>query len=76
MDVFRTNATVDQDGHLRLDIPTNLPAGKVELVIVVNRKQDKHKKSSNYDFSDLIGKLTWQGDALSVQRALREEWSE
>lgn len=26
--------TIDPDGHLRLDVPTNLPAGEVELVIV------------------------------------------
>lgn len=27
-----------------------------------------------YDFSDLVGRLTWRGDAVAVQRALRDEW--
>lgn len=27
-----------------------------------------------YDFSDLIGKLEWKGDALNEQRFLRDEW--
>jgi hypothetical protein len=27
-----------------------------------------------YDFSDLAGRLTWRGDAVAVQRALRDEW--
>lgn len=27
-----------------------------------------------YDFSDLSGKLEWQGDALEEQRRLRDEW--
>ncbi|NJN22069.1 MAG: hypothetical protein HC812_13905 [Leptolyngbya sp. RL_3_1] len=29
---------------------------------------------SNYDFSDLVGRLTWQGNAVAVQRSLRDEW--
>ena len=29
---------------------------------------------SKYDFSDLTGRLAWQGDAVSVQRMLRNEW--
>ncbi|MBP0030793.1 hypothetical protein [Roseofilum sp. Guam] len=27
-----------------------------------------------YDFSDLAGQLTWQGDAVAIQRMLRDEW--
>ncbi|MGC9386787.1 MAG: hypothetical protein ACP5D0_07565 [Hydrogenovibrio sp.] len=27
-----------------------------------------------YDFSDLAGKLEWQGDALAQQTTLRNEW--
>ena len=29
---------------------------------------------SNYDFSDLVGKLQWNGDAVLEQRRLRDEW--
>lgn len=28
----------------------------------------------NYDFSDLVGKLEWKGDAVAEQRRLRDEW--
>ncbi len=31
-------------------------------------------KESPYDFSDLMGKLSWQGDALDRQKQLRNEW--
>ena len=31
-------------------------------------------RSARYDFSDLIGKLTWRGDALNEQRRIRDEW--
>lgn len=27
-----------------------------------------------YDFADLAGKLAWRGDAVVIQRALRDEW--
>ena len=30
-------------------------------------------KTKRYDFSDLIGKLSWQGDPVAEQRALRDE---
>ncbi len=31
-------------------------------------------KKSGYDFSDLAGRLTWRGDAVTLQRTLRDEW--
>jgi hypothetical protein len=30
--------------------------------------------ANQYNFSDLAGRLTWQGDALATQRTLRDEW--
>ncbi len=27
-----------------------------------------------YDFSDIVGKLEWHGDAVKEQRRLRDEW--
>jgi predicted DNA-binding antitoxin AbrB/MazE fold protein len=29
----------------------------------------------HHDFSDLAGKLKWEGDSLDVQRKLRDEWA-
>jgi hypothetical protein len=69
METLKVNAHIYPDGHLRLDLPTSLPTGEVELVIVLNRP-----KRARYDFSDLVGKLAWKGDALATQRALRDEW--
>ncbi len=31
-------------------------------------------KRPKYDFSDIVGKLRWQGDAVKEQRAMRDEW--
>ena len=30
--------------------------------------------NQKYDFSDVAGKLEWQGDAVQEQRKIRDEW--
>ena len=73
MDILKLTARIDEDGHLRLDIPTHLTASDVDVVIVLQPSQPTTSQPP-YDFSDLVGKLQWQGDALAVQRMLRDEW--
>ena len=70
--VLKLASEIDPDGHLHLDLPTQLPEGSVELVLVINPIQ-KERKVGGYDFSDLAGKLEWRGDAVAVQRSLRGE---
>lgn len=70
MHTLKVTAHIDEDGHLRLDIPTQLAAGDVDVVIVLQPSQPRQ----TYDLSDLVGKLRWQGDAVAVQKALRDEW--
>ena len=36
--------------------------------------QSKKASHSKYDFSDLVGHLEWQGDALEEQKRIRCEW--
>jgi len=72
MQVVKTKAEVGADGHLRLDLPVELPAGTVELVLVVGHTPQPN--GSEYDFADVAGQLQWQGDALQEQRKLRDEW--
>jgi hypothetical protein len=73
MEVFQLTTTVDALGHLHLDIPTQLAPGQVNIVVVLNPVASRTQKS-DYDFSDLAGKLVWEGDALAMQRVLRDEW--
>ena len=73
MQVLKFSSKIDPDGHLRLDLPTQLPGETIELVVVINPVQRK-SKVKKYDFSDLAGNLTWRGDAVATQRSLREEW--
>jgi hypothetical protein len=74
MEVLKLTTEIDETGQLNIKLPTNLEAGKVELVLIVNPVTEQEKKHNNYDFSDLAGKLNWQGDAVVTQRKLRDEW--
>jgi hypothetical protein len=65
---IKTTAT----GHLLLDIPTTYLEKDLEVVLVIN--ETKKQTPVHYDFSDLIGKLDWKGDALAEQKRLRNEW--
>jgi hypothetical protein len=72
MQVVKTKGEVGSDGRLRLDVPVELPAGTVELVLVVG--VSPQPDGSKYNFTGIVGRLEWQGDALKEQRKLRDEW--
>ena len=72
MQVVKTKGKVGSDGRLRLDVPVELPAGTVELVLVVGGSPQPN--GSKYNFTGVVGRLEWQGDALKEQRKLRDEW--
>ncbi|MFM7426525.1 MAG: hypothetical protein ACKO7W_16280 [Elainella sp.] len=74
MEVLQLTTTVNAAGHVILDIPTQLPPGAVNVVLVLNPVSAPQSQPPNYDFSDLVGRLTWQGNAVETQRALRDEW--
>ena len=51
MDVLKLTTEIDRTGQLKLNLPTNLEAGKVDLVVIVNPIANKNKKQNSYDFS-------------------------
>jgi len=71
METIKINTTIEADGHLKIDIPTPLDGGEVEVILIIENKQ---KQSGKYDFSDISGKLKWNGNSIETQRALRNEW--
>jgi len=72
MQVVKTKGHVGSDGRLRVDVPVELPAGAVELVLVVSNVPQPN--GQKYNFSDVVGQLEWRGDAVEEQRKLRDEW--
>jgi hypothetical protein len=73
MEVLKFTTTIDESGNLRLDIPTALSSGQVDIVVILNPSSSESGQKTAYDFSDLAGQLEWQGDAVSMQRMLRDE---
>lgn len=65
-------------------LPDELVRALLELLKVLKRQESDEVLPSHpsetgleklsYDFSDLAGQLTWQGNAVAVQRSLRDEW--
>jgi len=74
MEVLKLTTKIDESGYLNLNIPTQLADGDVNIVIVLNPVSSKGKQQASYDFSDLVGRLTWLGDAVAMQRTLRDQW--
>lgn len=64
----------------------NVEEGKYALLLQVLRSLDyvkvvsqptkstKNIPKPRYDFTDLVGKLQWHGDAVAEQRKMRDEW--
>jgi hypothetical protein len=50
MQVLTLTGKIDSDGHLHLDIPTQLPAGDVELVLVINPTPQEKPNAKNTFF--------------------------
>ena len=74
MEVLKLTTKIDESGCLNLSIPTQLADAEVNVVIVMNPVKSSEKSQFTYDFSDLAGQLTWKGDAVAMQRNLRDEW--
>jgi hypothetical protein len=74
MQIITLTGKIDTDGHLRLDVLTSFGSGDVAVEITVHSIHSEQVSAATYDFSDLAGTLSWQGDPVVVQRNLRDEW--
>lgn len=46
-----------------------------EIPVIVTFLEDEKKEyPKKYSFTDLVGKLEWNGDPVAEQRAIRYEW--
>jgi len=63
----------------KLDISALPPSSRRELLsyyqyLLERRPSEKNSRQKNKSFSELCGKLSWDGDAVATQRKLRDEW--
>ena len=63
----------------QLDLSPLPPASRREVrdfyqFLLSSRVKATKSKMTKYNFADICGKLSWQGDAVAAQRSLRDEW--
>lgn len=56
--------------RISVDVPREFAPFACRVIVVPLQEVRKRK----YDFSDLVGRLQWKGDAVAEQRRLRDEW--
>jgi hypothetical protein len=63
------------NGSITIDLPKQYDNQDVEVIILpINQDDILLAKKEDYDFSDIMGKLQWNGDGLAEQQKLRNEW--
>lgn len=63
----------------QLDLSPLSPASRREVrdfyqFLLSRRGKPSKTQATKYNFSDLCGSLSWKGDAVAVQRSMRDEW--
>jgi len=56
--------------RISVAIPEEYGSYSFQVILVPFKEEVKTK----YDFSDLAGKLQWKGDAVQIQRRMRNAW--
>jgi hypothetical protein len=59
-----------KDGRISSPELRKLPAAAHVLITLLSSKDS----GKSYDFSSLVGRLKWSGDAVQEQRKIRDEW--
>ena len=64
-----------ENGVLRPLGKLSMHEGQRVRLLLESKPSEDHSADTSYDFSDLVGRLTWKGDALAEQKRMRDEWS-
>jgi hypothetical protein len=67
------SAEIDGSQLIWIDAPPKSLKRQPVLVVIENSAAQVASPKP-YDFTDLVGRLTWQGDALAAQRTQRDAW--
>jgi hypothetical protein len=64
---------VYERGQILLDEQITVE-NKIPVIVTFLEDIKENKGKTNYYFSDLAGRLEWEGDPVAQQRILRDEW--
>ncbi|MBV6494792.1 MAG: hypothetical protein LDLANPLL_02829 [Turneriella sp.] len=71
MEIFTIIKNTDKNGEFEVRLKSSRPNSRVEAVVIV---AEEMPQTSKPDILKFFGKMQWQGDALTEQRQLRDEW--
>ncbi len=65
----------DRRLNLNLELPDDLPPGQAELHVTIFPSSGESKPAALADFAGCLkDDSSFAGDALEIQRAMRDEW--
>lgn len=77
MRALKIHTKTDKNGTATIRVSTDVREVEMDIIVVLE-EESKEKREETikpiYDFSDLAGRLKWEGDPVEYQRTLREEW--
>jgi hypothetical protein len=65
---------VYERGEIKLNEKVTVERDIPVIVTFLEDIEESKEPVKKYRFSDLAGKLEWEGDAVAQQRAIRDEW--
>jgi len=78
MNTIQQIVTIPPDRRLQLDLPLpdSVPVGPAEMLVVLSpaQQKDKSPKSILHLAGCLANSVTFAGDSVALQKALRDEW--
>ena len=74
METLRTKTVIGPDGKVKIEVPSNLPPGPADVVLVVSPAAEAPATAHWRDLRGL-GSEIWEGeDAQEYVNRLRDEW--
>ena len=74
METLRTKTVIGPDGKVKIEVPSNLPPGPADVVVVISPAAETPPTAHWRDLHGL-GSEIWEGeDAQEYVNRLRDEW--
>lgn len=70
MEAIKAVAKRTKSGKYKIDLPIDDDAAEIEVLVIVEEKKSKSKKT----LADFAGRLEWKGDWVAYQKKIRNEW--
>jgi hypothetical protein len=78
MNTILQTVIIPTDRHLRIDLtlPADIPTGQAEMLVVLSPAADGSKKGKSvlHLAGRLADSVTFAGDPVAIQKAMRDEW--